>query len=613
MQGVRGISRWKVMKLGALSWWRSFVTGLREWKYAMELWRGHLKQVEGQFGSGVVSYFSFLRWLLFLNLLIFALEFGFVVLPTVVICTSWNQESHMNNITGCSYQKPVSTNQSLQLGDVPNAVLQFFTGQGWIGTTLMFYSNYPSKRLISEEGVTYNLPLAYLLTGGCTLILCFFLMITNLMGNLKDSYIESEGMFNSYANKVFAVWDYCISEEIAARHKHRIIVQDINSDIAEEQRKRRVQNRTRKQKCALYSSRIAVNFIVVPALWYVSFVVIIQAIFNPEDLDFTDKGQSNMERILASYGSSLLIALAITIPNLLLPLLFEFLSIFEDWSAEVELALNLWRRVFVKLPSVAALMILLYINIDKKTKKKSRNQHYRLEACEQCWEDELAAQMYMLVWMDFFVVILTTLGLETLRKVFYNKFSCFRRIGMQQFDIPRNVLDLVYGQCLILLGGFFSPLLPALGVIKLFLLFYVKKVSLMYNNTLPDRPYQGAKSTYIFTLLLLFTFFMTCGLVGWGVTRVPPSLCGPFRNANCDLSTSILSILSAEVSKWPEWLHQAVFYMSTAAFILPITLLVLVCLHYFRSVAKAHRCVIGMLKDHLAFETKIKQQLLKKL
>ena len=46
-----------------------------------ELWKGHLKQVEGHFGTAVVSYFIFLRWLFILNLIIFAFWFGLVVIP----------------------------------------------------------------------------------------------------------------------------------------------------------------------------------------------------------------------------------------------------------------------------------------------------------------------------------------------------------------------------------------------------------------------------------------------------------------------------------------------------------------------------------------------------
>ncbi|XP_031552309.1 transmembrane channel-like protein 7 [Actinia tenebrosa] len=610
LHGMADVSRWKIFKNKMISNWKRFRSAGREILYSLGLWRGHLKEVEGQFGSGVVSYFSFLRWLVFLNLFIFLLEFGFVVIPTVAICSSDPPVNSTFNFTGCTYVKPKVVSNVTQTTNTANDILNFFIGEGWMRSTLIFYSNYPSELLISAEGFRYDLPLAYLLAGGAYFVFGFFLMITNLMSNLKESYIESEGVFNSYSNKVFAAWDYCIAENKSAEHRHKIIAQQIHYDISEQERKKRILLRTTKEKIALYTARILINLIVVPAVWYATFYVVFRAILFQET-ESTEKGnKSEVEQMLVRYGYDLLIALAITLPNLVLPLFFEFLAIFEDWSPDTELALDLLRRVFVKLPPLAVLMFLQYFKISEKVKKL---KGHGKPACESCWENDISSQMYMLVWVDFVVVVITTLGVETLRKILFHRFRCFKKIGMQQFDIPRNVLDLVYGQCLILIGTFFSPLLPAMGVIKLAVLFYVKKVSLMYNNTLPERSYQGAKSNFTFTLLLLFGFFMCTAIVGWAVTNVPPSTCGPFNNVACDVSTSIFDKLSFEISSWPLLIDQAVYYMSTAAFILPVLIIFMVCLHYYWSVAKSHRRVIRLLKDHLAYEAKFRRALMMKL
>ena len=253
------------------------------------------------------------------------------------------------------------------------------------------------------------------------------------------------------------------------------------------------------------------------------------------------------------------------------------------------------------------LMILLYKDLDDRIQVDSSPLSAH---CELCWENEIAAQMYMLVWVDFFVVLLITLGLETLRKLIYKHCSCCKRIGMTQFDISRNVIDLAYGQCLILIGAFFSPILPAIGVLKLIVFFYIKKLSLFHNNRLPDKPFQGAKLNSIFTLLLLFTFFMCIGLVGWGVTRVPTSYCGPFKNAECSASKFIIDELSLVVSTWPTWIHAVLQFMRTAAFLLHAMILVLSLLYYYRFMAHQHRRVINTLKEHLIFEGKYKKVLL---
>ena len=604
----RRVSKWEVLRMRVVMRWRHFTGTVKEWLYSLEPWRGHLKDIEGQFGSGVVSYFVFLRWLMLLNLFVFLIEFGFVSLPTLVICADTlqsNKDGHANytsNATSCKYDFAYIDVNETDRG-VLTTVLNFFTGQGWISNTIMFYSSYPSDAIISQQGVRYLLPLAYLLTGGAYLLFCLLAMIRSASSGFRQGYIDSEGVFNSFCNRIFSAWDYCICDRSAALHKNRIIAQDIRFELEEEARLKRIQNRTKKQKAFLYGTRIAINLFIVPALWYVSFVLVFGVIINKK---VTEQGRNQFEQMLIRSSLSL----AVTIPNLILPPLFELLSIFEDWSPKFELGLNLLRRIFVKLPSIAMLMILLYKDLDDRIQDDSSPLSAH---CELCWENEIAAQMYMLVWVDFFVVLLITLGLETLRKLLYKHCTCCKRIGMTQFDISRNVIDLAYGQCLILIGAFFSPILPAIGVLKLIVFFYIKKLSLFHNNRLPDKPFQGAKLSSIFTLLLLFTFFMCIGLVGWGVTRVPTSYCGPFKNTECSASKFIIDELSLVVSTWPTWIHAVLQFMRTAAFLLPAMILVFSLLYYYRSMTHEHRRVINTLKEHLIFEGKYKKMLLSQM
>ncbi|CDQ83743.1 unnamed protein product [Oncorhynchus mykiss] len=49
----------------------------------LELWRGDIHVIEGMFGTGILSYFSFLRFLVLLNFIMFLLMFGFVMLPII--------------------------------------------------------------------------------------------------------------------------------------------------------------------------------------------------------------------------------------------------------------------------------------------------------------------------------------------------------------------------------------------------------------------------------------------------------------------------------------------------------------------------------------------------
>ena len=43
-----------------------------------------MKKIEGQFGSGVTSYFLFLKWLFYLNIPVFLFSFSLVVVPQIL-------------------------------------------------------------------------------------------------------------------------------------------------------------------------------------------------------------------------------------------------------------------------------------------------------------------------------------------------------------------------------------------------------------------------------------------------------------------------------------------------------------------------------------------------
>jgi hypothetical protein len=57
---------------------------------------------------------------------------------------------------------------------------------------------------------------------------------------------------------------------------------------------------------------------------------------------------------------------------------------------------------------------------------------------------------------------------------------CCRRIskniGVPEFDIARNTLNIIYNQTLFFVGFYFSPLLAFVITFKMFVTFYIRKV-----------------------------------------------------------------------------------------------------------------------------------------
>lgn len=54
--------------------------------------------------------------------------------------------------------------------------------------------------------------------------------------------------------------------------------------------------------------------------------------------------------------------------------------------------------------------------------------------------------------------------------------------GQQEFAIPQNVLEIVYGQTICWIGTFYCPMLPAICTIKYFFIFYIKKVIMQVTS-----------------------------------------------------------------------------------------------------------------------------------
>lgn len=57
------------------------MNSVRELGQQMELWHSHIHTLEGNFGTSVVSYFYFLRYLFYLNLLLVFLVGTFMFMP----------------------------------------------------------------------------------------------------------------------------------------------------------------------------------------------------------------------------------------------------------------------------------------------------------------------------------------------------------------------------------------------------------------------------------------------------------------------------------------------------------------------------------------------------
>ncbi|XP_032220439.2 transmembrane channel-like protein 7 isoform X2 [Nematostella vectensis] len=600
----------------------------------LDLWRGHLKEIEGTFGNGILSYFTFLKWLLLLNGYIFLVTLAFLVIPQaihtqeisaviVTPMTSLNQsinstqpiptpnalkrnQSYVLSARGFDGEKSVflganasqevpecygimsSANTSHVIPDIGAKISNFMQGVGWINTTLMFYGSYSAKILLMPDRLYYNMPFAYFVVNGACFVFVLLITLWSVSSIFEESYVK-EGVrhYNSYSNKVFGSWDMCIVDEQAAELKMRTFLMEVEADLAEDLRLASLAKRTRLEKCQTYSIRALINLVVIGLSAVAGYVIYEAAQLSlksgQSSSQLSPTNQKEMIELLKGYASSL----TLSILNAVLPALFFYLAHLEDWNPRVRINVDLSRTVLLKLASVAVLMISLFekINTDK---------------CMLCWENAIAAEMYKLIWMDFIMSVLVVLLFHTPRRYAADHLGkgIGQKIGRPVFSIPQNVLELVYAQCLIWIGMWFSPLLPLMGCVKFFILFYTKKVNLKYNCRTEDKAYRAGRSNYFFMVLLLGTFFLCVAAVAYGVTQGLDHM---------------YDIIILTIRTLPLEFQDVYVVISSPFFLIVVVLIICLGLYFFYATAKIYSRMIRGLREELSMESRDKRYLLKQI
>uniref|UniRef100_A0A8C8VPX0 Transmembrane channel-like protein n=1 Tax=Pelusios castaneus TaxID=367368 RepID=A0A8C8VPX0_9SAUR len=562
-----------------------------------QVWRDSLHRIEGHFGTGIQSYFNFLRFLVVLNLGGALLMVGFVVAPNAAFeALQLNQTQRLEN--------SMVNSSCLEYDPSKRGLVSYFTylmdllsGTGFMELTYLFYGYYQNSA-VDFVGFSYNIPLAYLLSTLAFFSVCLFWIVRRAVHLLKRSLVSENGALNTYSNKVFAGWDFCLTPGTMVHLKHNSLRYELRMDLEEQSLRWRMAQRSPSQRAALYVLRGVLNLLVVVLLGAAFYCIYLATKYAQQSQD-SDQGQQGVfVRLLVAYLPSIVI----TVANQLVPLAFGFIVRLERYPLSLEIKLTLFRSVFLRLSSLLVLLFSLWIQItchgdpDASSCQICRYNHQQ----HPCWETSVGQEMYKLLIFDLVVVLVVMLLVEFPRKLLVTHGPAImgRLWGQQEFLVPPNVLDLVYGQTVCWVGAAFSPLLPLLNTFKYILIFYLKKLTLFSNCRPADRTFRASSSNFFFLLVLLLGLAIAWVPLLYSVFALQPSqACGPFRG-----EPTMWSTLLAAIDALPRVAREFLQFVGSLAFAVPLFLLLCILMFYLMVLANSYSRLVKELKGQLQLE-----------
>uniref|UniRef100_A0A8C0XCL0 Transmembrane channel-like protein n=1 Tax=Castor canadensis TaxID=51338 RepID=A0A8C0XCL0_CASCN len=493
---------------------RRLAEAARKLTQGFGLWEGALYEIGGLFGTGIQSYFTFLRFLLLLNLSTLLLTSSFVLLPL-----AWLHPPDPGPALSLTLQCSGSHQPQSATPKFHNQFWNVLTGRAFTNTYL-FYGAY---RAGPENSSAYSIRLAYLLSPLACLLLCFCGTLRRMVKGLPQRLLLGQGYRAPLSTKVFSSWDFCIRVREAATIKKHEISNELKMELDEGRRFLLAQQQSPTQRACHLLTYLRTNLII-----GILVVGAISAIFWATKYSQDNKEESLF--LVLQYLPPGVIALV----NFLGPQLFVVLVQLENYPPSTEVNLTLVWCVVLKLASLGMFSFSLGQTVLCIGRNKTSCESYGYNACDyQCWEDAVGEELYKLVIFNFLLTVAFAFLVSLPRRLLVERFTgrFWTWLDREEFLVPKNVLDIVAGQTVTWMGLFYCPLLPLFNSVSLFLTFYIKKYTLLRNCRAPPRLFRASSSTFFFQLVLLLGLLLAAVPLGYVVSSIHSSWdCGLFTN-----------------------------------------------------------------------------------
>nr|XP_038030025.1 transmembrane channel-like protein 2 [Anas platyrhynchos] len=580
--------------------WVKFKRDFDNFKTQCIPWEMKIKEVESHFGSSVASYFIFLRWMYGVNLVLFGLIFGLVIIPEVLMGMPY----------GSMPRKTVPRAEQATAMDF--SVLWDF--EGYIKYSALFYGYYNNQRTIGW--LKYRLPMAYFMVGISVFGYSLMVVIRSMARNANESTADGDDDNFIFSWKMFTSWDYLIGNPETADNKFASITTSFKESIVDEQESNKDENIHLRRFL-----RVLANILIICCLcgsgYLIYFVVKRSQTFSKmQNVGWYERNE--VEIVMSLLG-------------MFCPPLFETIAALENYHPRIGLKWQLGRIFALFLGNLYTFLLALMDDVNEKLDEEdvvknitrwmllghnssmgnsSADTPPPLDPADvprgPCWETTVGIEFVRLTVSDILVTYVTILVGDFIRACFVrfvNYCWCWDlEAGFPsyaEFDISGNVLGLVFNQGMIWMGSFYAPGLVGINVLRLLTSMYFQCWAVMSSNVPHERVFKASKSNNFYMGLLLLILFLSLLPVAYTIMSLPPSFdCGPFSGKK-----RMYEVIQETIElDFPLFIAKIFSYVANPGLIIPAILLMVLAIYYLNAVSEAYQRANAELKKKMQMQ-----------
>lgn len=306
-------------------------------------WEMRIKKIESHFGSVVASYFTFLRWIFWLNLANSLVMVSFVMVPELIENVPDLTSMRKGELGGI--QPPGPDGKPLPPPEFNPTLGEMWEFEGFLKFSPIFYGYY-SNLEISKSGFWRN-PLAYLMSAMLTYLFCFFCISRKLSQNTKLSRIGSKDDEYTFCWTVFVGWDFMIGNSETAYNKTSSLVMNLKEGILEEK------EQSKDRDWRLIIRRVLANVLTLMLIVASAFAVtiVVQRSENlPDDATLYQKNE--LQLVMSGI-------------QFFFPPAFDAIGCLEKYHPRKALSWQLGRILFLDFLNFYTLMFSLFGTVDQ--------------------------------------------------------------------------------------------------------------------------------------------------------------------------------------------------------------------------------------------------------